>query len=978
MTSDHFAALKRLLAGALELPAAERATFLERECAGNDVLRADAEAKLARLDADASLLVTGGLVAFVESAATSGLAAASTTASAPVRYDIGEKLGEGGFGEVYLAEQKEPVQRHVALKVLKPGLDTRAVLARFEGERQALARMEHPGIAKVLDAGSTDQGRPYFAMEYVDGLPITTHCDEHRLATAARLRLLQQACDAVQHAHQKAVIHRDIKPSNVLIGMQDGEPVVKVIDFGVAKAIETPLTEGSLVTEVGTLIGTPEYMSPEQADLSGDIDTRTDVYSLGATLYELLTGSRLFESSELREGGAENLKRVIRDTDPVRPSARVSTAAPDAASTVASRRRTTPRALAGHLRGDLDWITMKALAKDRSRRYVSPAELAADIERFLRHEPVIARPPGVAYRTARFVRRHRVGVAVAVVLALGFATFGVREQVQSRRVARERAAAERVAGFLADMMSETEPQVLGDALWTDLRGRVESARSDRRAGDEDAIATDLAAFDELTAGVNPTDAALRLLDEEILDRSARTVEERLAEDPLVAARLQATLGRTYRALGMVERAEPHARRALDTRRDHLPPRHGDVLTAQVELGALLVDREELEEAETLLRDALEARRSVLGDDHPETLAARHELSHLLGARGEPEGAEEEARIALAGFRRALGDGDARTLDAINTLGFLLQDRGAYDEAEDLWREALETRRRVLGQDDPRTLESMSNYGFLLQAVGRLDEAEPLYRAALDGMTRVLGDGHPWTLTLHSNLGFLLRQQGRLDEAEPYYAKALEGRRRVLGEDHTETLYAMNNSGFLLKATGRAREAEATFRSALDGFSRVLGEDHPTTLSSRTNLGYFLIGEGRPGDAEPLLREALAGFERALGTDHPDRFWAMHNLARALRDQDRLDEAERLYAATLEGRVRVIGGDHPHTNATRYHFACLRMQQGSSASALELLRQAMEAGYDVLRAESDPHFEAVHGTPEFEAILAEAEARSRPE
>ena len=340
-------------------------------------------------------------------------------------YRILERLGEGGMGVVYLAEQTEPVRRKVALKIIKHGMDTKQVVARFEAERQALAMMDHPCVAKVFDAGSTEGGRPYFAMEYVQGVPITEHCDRQRLTTRERLVLFQQVCEGVQHAHQNAIIHRDLKPSNVLVSYRDGKATPKIIDFGVAKAIKHRLTEKTLYTEMGVLIGTPEYMSPEQAEMTGqNVDTRTDVYSLGVVLYELLVGALPFESKELRQAGFDEIRRKIREEEPSKPSARLSTLGGEHSTESAKRRRTDPSTLRRQLSGDLDWITMRALEKDRARRYGSPSELSDDIKRHLKHEPVLAGPPSTVYRIRKFVRRHRAGVAfssVAVVLLLGVA-----------------------------------------------------------------------------------------------------------------------------------------------------------------------------------------------------------------------------------------------------------------------------------------------------------------------------------------------------------------------------------------------------------------------------------------------------------------------------------------------------------------------------------------------------------------------------
>jgi non-specific serine/threonine protein kinase/serine/threonine-protein kinase len=379
-------------------------------------------------------------------------------------YRLLQLLGEGGMGEVWLAEQKSPIHRTVALKLIKAGMDTKAVVARFESERQALALMDHPSIARVFDAGSTSEGRPYFVMEYVPGLPITEYCDKHRLTIKERLELFVQVCDGVQHAHQKAIIHRDLKPSNVLVVEQDNKPVPKIIDFGLAKATAQRLTDKTMFTELGVMMGTPEYMSPEQADQrEQNIDTRTDVYSLGVILYQLLVGVTPFDAKALRAAGLETILRAIREQEPPKPSTRIRSLGPASAES-AEKRKEEPRSFARHLQGELDWITMKALEKDRTRRYGSPAELGADIERHLRNDPVLAHPPSAGYRASKFVRRHRFGVAAAaaaVVLLIGFAA---AMAVQARRIAIERdranrqaEAAQRVAEFMKGMFKVSDP-----------------------------------------------------------------------------------------------------------------------------------------------------------------------------------------------------------------------------------------------------------------------------------------------------------------------------------------------------------------------------------------------------------------------------------------------------------------------------------------------------------------------------------------
>ncbi|HET6372683.1 MAG TPA: serine/threonine-protein kinase, partial [Candidatus Polarisedimenticolia bacterium] len=446
-------------------------------------------------------------------------------------YRILQKLGEGGMGIVYVAEQSEPVRRRVALKVIKQGMDTAKVIARFEAERQALALMDHPAIATIYDAGTTPDGRPYFVMEHVQGVPITEHCDRLKLTNKERLELFLQVCEGVQHAHQKAVIHRDLKPSNVLVSVQDGRPVVKIIDFGVAKAVSQRLTERTLYTELGVMIGTPEYMSPEQAEMTGqDVDTRTDVFSLGVMLYELLVGALPFDSRELRQAGFDEIRRRIREVDPPKPSARLSTMG-DRSTESAKCRGTEPRALRREIQGDLDWITMRALEKDRARRYGSPSDLGEDIRRHLRDQPVLARAPSTGYRAGKFVRRHRLGVAAASVMVVSLAAGAVASAVglvRARRAeeqARQEAQAKgQVADFLKDLFKVSNP--------SEARGNSITAR-------------------------------------ELLDKAAGTIDVQLVDQPEVRAELDSIMGRVYESLGLYVPAESLTSKALQIRKQVL-------------------------------------------------------------------------------------------------------------------------------------------------------------------------------------------------------------------------------------------------------------------------------------------------------------------------------------------------------------------------------------------------------------------------
>jgi len=770
-------------------------------------------------------------------------------------YRLLEKIGEGGMGEVWAAEQEEPVRRRVAVKIIKRGMDTRKVVARFEAERQALALMEHPAIARVFDAGETPRGRPYFVMEHIRGVPINEHCDRQRLTTRERLELFIEVCEGVVHAHQKAIIHRDLKPSNVLVTMQDGKAVPKIIDFGVAKATAQRLTERTVYTEHGVLIGTPAYMSPEQAEMTGQgVDTRTDVYSLGVMLYELLVGALPFDPRDLRAAGYDEIRRRIREEEPSKPSTRLATLPGERTTDSASRRRVDLPTLRRQLSGDLDWITMRALEKDRSRRYGSPTELAADIRRHLSDEPVEAGPPSRVYRAKKFVRRHRVGVAVAGGVGVLLLAVAATMTVQAGRIAaeRDRANAEaaranqeaeakgQVSEFLKDLFTVSDP---GEA-----RGNSITAR-------------------------------------ELLDRGAEKIEGMLTEQPETRAELMATMGFVYHSLGLYAQAEPLLEQALAERKRVLGDDHLDTLASINGLAILYKSQGRHAEAEPLYLSTLETRKRVLGDDHPHTLASMNNLAILYKRQGRYAEAEPLYLETLAIRKRVLGDDHLDTLSSTNNLANLYRHQGRYAEAEPLYLETLEATKRVLGDDHLSTLGFMNNLANLYRNQGRYAEAETLYLETLATRKRVLGDDHPGTLASMGNLAILYWSQGRYAEAEPLYLETLETRKRVLGDDHLSTLRSMNNLASMYKSQGRYAEAEPLYLKTLEISQRVLGDDHPDTLGSMNNLAMLYLGQGRYAEAETLYLETFATRKLVLGDDNPDTLASMSGLAWLLLTRD---------------------------------------------------------------------------------------------
>jgi tRNA A-37 threonylcarbamoyl transferase component Bud32 len=685
------------------------------------------------------------------------------------RYRLADPLGEGGMGTVYLAEQVAPVQRRVALKLIKAGMDTRRVLARFDAERQVLALMTHPNIARVLDAGATAQGRPFFVMELVKGVPITKYCDARRLDVPARLALFRQVCGAVQHAHQKGVIHRDLKPGNVLVEDHDGTPVPKVIDFGLAKATAGgPPTDRSIHTEIGTVVGTPLYMAPEQAAYDArDVDTRTDIYALGVILYELLTGSTPIPQEAFRAAALDEVLRRVREDEPPAPSSRLHSSA--TLASLSAARQAEPRRLTRLVRGELDWVVMKAMAKERHRRYESAAGLAADVGRFLNHEPVTAGPPGAGYRARKFVRRNRGPVAaagvVAVVLLAGVVGTGVG-LVEARKHERRAVA---------------EAEAANEAREAEHAEREKAEAAGRRAAEKEAEANAVIRFfeDKVFAAARPKgqggglgyDVTLRAA----LDAAEPAVGAGFRDQPLVEARLRNTLAGTYYYLGDFPAAVGQQERSWSLTVGRLGGDHPDALRAARALATVYARVKRDADALRLREEVLAARRRLLGPDHPDTL---HSLGDLAASH-------------FAAGRKA--------------------------DARELYQEVLDAQRRVLGPDHPDALATLESLATAVDQTGGKDEALRLRQEAADAQRRRLGPDHPSTLTFLTNLANSYGRAGRVDDACRLREEVLAAQRRVLGPDHPSTKISAGNLAAGLRKLAGIR-AEAAARLAAEGKS----------------------------------------------------------------------------------------------------------------------------------------------------------------
>ena len=681
------------------------------------------------------------------------------------KYKLIEELGSGGMGVVYKAEQIRPVKRSVALKIIKLGMDTKNVIARFEIERQALAVMDHPNIARVFDGGATETGRPYFVMELVRGVPITEYCDKYKLTTRERLELFMPICQAVQHAHQKGVIHRDLKPSNVLVMVQEDKPIPKIIDFGIAKAVEHRLAERTIFTEQGQLIGTPEYMSPEQAEMSGlDVDTRSDIYSLGVMLYELLTGILPFDADDLRSGGIDKIQRIIRETDPQKASSRLSGLG-DTGTSIAEHRKTDLVSLRKELKGDLDWIIMKAMEKDRTRRYESANGLTMDIQRYLNNEPIWARPPSAGYRLRKFFRRHKMGAAAAALVALALIagvaglTIGFREAVKAKNEALQQAAkVEAINEFLKSMLSSPDPSKDGRDV--------------------------------------------KVID--ILDNAQEKIGESFQDKPEIEESLRHTLGETYNALGVYEKSVAELETALNIQKRILGPDHPDTLNTMNSLSTVLIRQGKYAEAESLLQEAVSKKKKALGAEHKQTLISMHNLGVVYYYQGKLEDAESLGRETLKTRIKVLGEDHPDTIFSLGHLAATLGGQEKHEDAVKLYSEAREKEMRIYGSEHPETLRTVHNMAIELNHLKRYQEAEALFRETLQKQKKVFGPDHPDTIITMANLADLLNNMARFHEAETLSRDALEMEKRVFGIDHPLTKFTREVLDKSLEGSGRKK------------------------------------------------------------------------------------------------------------------------------------------------------------------------------
>jgi non-specific serine/threonine protein kinase/serine/threonine-protein kinase len=796
MTPEQYERIKDIFDRALLQPEAARDSFVEIESRGDAIVMRKVRRMLTREVANPEYLE--------KPAMASGLLLANADEfdarlrnelAATGRYRIIEALGEGGFGAVYRAEQLIPIRRVVALKVIKLGMDTRQLLLRFEAERQTLAMMNHPGIARIFDAGATDSGRPYFAMELVEGNAITTFCDARRFGINERLEIFLRICDAIQHAHQKGIIHRDIKPSNVLVSDSDATPTPKIIDFGIARALGRDESAGQYITQHGQPIGTIAYMSPEQASPGEfDVDTRTDIYSLGVLLYELLAG--VVPVATGSQTGLRALEERIGGNFPT-PSMRVRRVKAESSSepainaeTIAAARSTDVSALVRQLQGDLDWIVMKALDTDRTRRYESAGAFTEDIRRFLRREPIVARPPSDLYRFRKFAERNRFAIgsaAIIILLAIG--------------------------------------AIVGTSV-----GLARSIAAERRMRTEAAIAASVNGFlnDDLLAAVSPDELGQDVAMRDVVAVAAKRIEGRFGDEPLVEASVRLTLGKTLRCLADLDAAQPHLERALKLREQVLGRDHADTLEAVHELGMWELGQDHNAQAERLMRRALEGREKLFAKANSATLSSMFELGVALGEQGKFDEATPYMTQALARTRELLGTTNKQSLIMARGLALLYREQGKLEQARTLFQDSYTASRQALGADNATTLLCMKDLAAALLVEKQCEKADELLTEALDISRRIRGPDHPATSSVARTLAGALQCLGRLDEAERVLLRALESMRRARPSGDRVTGEILLQLGSLNMDRAENELGQRRLIEGAEMMIRLLGEANPAS------------------------------------------------------------------------------------------------------------------------------------------------------
>ena len=848
-----------MLEVALERALFERAAWLDQACVADPDLRREVELLLASYEEAQGFMENTLPMLSAEVFAEDE--AFSVVGQRIGSYEVMREIGRGGMGAVYLAVRADDQYRkRVAIKLVKRGMDTRAILRRFTMKRQILANLDHPNIARLLDGGTTQDGLPYFVMEYIEGAPLDQYCDTHKLSTTERLKLFRTVCSAVHYAHQNLVVHRDLKPSNIIV-TADGVP--KLLDFGIAKLLQPELFSQSIApTATIARLMTPDYASPEQVR-GQPITTASDIYSLGVLLYELLTGHRPYR---VKTYLPQEIERIICEEEPERPSTVISRTEEVATAdgmeritltpqSVSETREGQPEKLRRRLTGDLDNIVLKALRKEPQRRYSSVEQFSQDIQRHLDGLPVIARKDTFSYRSAKFIKRHRAAVATATLFAVTIIAFGLTAWMQSVRAARERDKAQQVSAFLINLFKVSDPD--------EAKGNTITAR-------------------------------------EILDQGAAQIEQELKNEPEVQAALMNTMGQVYENLGLYASALPLLQRALQTRRQMLGDEHSQVAESLMHLASVQERRADYAGAEASLHEALAIRRRLYGNKHADVALTLRQLGTLLRNRRDYTSAEPVFREMLSIRRHLYGNEHPEVIDALNLLAIVIDYQGDYAAAESLYREALALSRKLMGNESTETARTLNNLATLRKVRGDFAEAEQLHREALTIRRKAYGDNHSTVVMSLKNLALLFEEQKDFASAERFYREALGVQRKLFGHEHPALAAALRDLGvFLLYGRGNHNDAEPLLREALMIQRKLLGDEHPEVSITLGALGVTLYEKQDLAEAETLLRQSLSLQRQKLPSTDPARFFPPLALGKVLIERGDYVAAEPLLREALQ-------------------------------------------------------------------------------
>jgi serine/threonine protein kinase len=955
--------IEQLFDEAVEQPADERESWLREQCDGDEQLFNEVQSLL-----DAHHRASGFLgKSALEQSPDLANAADPIVGTRIGPYRVLERIGTGGMGSVYLAERDdETFDRRVAIKLIRRGLNTEEILARFDRERRVLANLDHPNIAKLIDGGSLPDGSPYFIMEHVEGKRLDEYCDDKRLTVPQRVDLFRTVCDAVVHAHRNLIVHRDLKPANILV-TPDG--TVKLLDFGVAKVLEQANAETHDATLTVERRLTPAYASPEQ--VRGDaVTTATDVYSLGVILYELLTGCRPYR---LRSDSWRDLERAICDDDPTRPSLAISSPTTDQTSTLTTSelshlRGVDPARLRSMLSGDVEWVVLMALRKEPERRYATVQQFADDLRRLRESLPVLARPDTLTYRASRFVQRNRSGVLAAVVLIAGLIgatavsiNFAVGESraraaeaeqrqaaenerdraIEAEAVAQQRAEElEQVAAFQADQFERLNIEQMGQRV---REATIDAAQLDARLAGADESQLDNLRIDltDQLGGVNFANVAREALDDAIFEPGLASIEQAFADQPLVRARLLHSLGGAMTSVGLLEDAIPVLESSVALFREHAGLESQTTLAAMSQLANTCNRLGRDDQAERVYEEVLNAQEKLLGPNSQRAISTRNALGAVAQSRSDTRAAERHYTRALELAREHLGSTHDTTLTILNNLAFLMLDMGRLLDADPLFTESLETTRELFGPEDERTIRRVHAMGVLRSRQGQHAEAEAMIREAFEYYRSSFGDQHPDTTSAMLELSRSLYNMRRMDEAETYAQEALDTGRRMR-ERHHQTYRALSMLGRIAMARRNFEGAADFVREEIALRTDQFGADHPSTVTARGNLAIVLLRSGKLEEAESELRAVYADHVANRGADNPVTLAVLNNLAGALREQGEFEEAAQHFRTVYEGRVKYFGIGHAQSRqAMRYLVTCLR-QQADSEAAFDALIAHTEA------------------------------------